>query len=61
MQAETLFILFILLAVFQSTPDIFRARWTKQESIISAMEIALNNESDFMNLTTFSLDIFERK
>ena len=59
MNQDTLFILLILLAIFEATPDRFRARWKKQQPLISAVEMALNNQSDFMNLTTYSLQVFK--
>lgn len=58
MNQDTLFILFILLAIFESTPERFRARWKRQEPLISATEMALNHQADFMNLTTYSLQVF---
>ena len=59
MNQETLFILLLLLAVFEAAPELFRTKWTKQQAVISAMEMGLNNEADFLNLTTFSLRVFQ--
>ena len=59
MDQQTLFIFLILLALFESAPELFRSKWTKQQPLISATEMGLNNHADFMNLTTFSLQVFK--
>ena len=59
MNQQTLFIFLVLLAVFEAAPELFRSKWSRQQPMIFAMQMGLNNEADFMNLTTYSLQIFK--
>ena len=59
MKRETSFISFILLTMFESTPERVRARWKRQQPLMPAEEMTLNNQSDFMNFTTHSLQVFK--
>ena len=61
MNQDTLFLLVLLLTIFDAAPHLFRKRWKQQEPLISSMQIALNNEADFLNLTLFSFEVFETK
>ena len=53
MNQETSFILLILLAVFETAPELFRSEWSRQQPVTSSMQLGLNNEADFVNPTTF--------
>ena len=58
MNQQTLFALFLLLMKFEATQEPFCAKWKRQEHVASTLQIAMNNKSDCMNLTTFSLQTF---
>ena len=61
MNANTLFLLLVVLAIFDASPEVFRKRWKRQKPVITALQIGLNDEADFMNLTTFSLQVFKEQ
>ena len=45
--------------MFEADPELFRSKWSTQQPMISAIQMGLNNEADFMNLTTYSLQVFK--
>ena len=58
---QTIFLILIILTVYQEAPELFRRRWQRKEPIISSVALALNSEIDFIRLTTFNLKVFKEQ
>ena len=61
MDQTTLLIILILLAVYEACPSTFRDNWKCQRAVITSIEIGMNNEQDFMQLTRYTLQVFKEQ
>ena len=61
MDNETIYIILIILLIYQASPQIFRRKWMHGEPIITHAQIALNNEMDFLQISSFNLTVFKEK
>ena len=61
MDHETIYVILIIVLVFTFSPQQFRRKWKCGYPLISGIEIAMNNEMDFIQLSRYSLDVFKNK
>ena len=61
MDHETIYIILIIVLVFTASPQQFRRKWKCGYPLITGIEIAMNNEMDFLQLSRYSLDVFKDK
>lgn len=56
--AQTMFLLLLLVLIYDQCPAAFRERFKWQKPLINALEYGMNKEMDFIQLTRFEIGVF---
>ena len=61
MDQATLLLILIIITMYEACPGSFRKNWQGNVPLITSMEIAMNNEMDFIQLSRFNLSVFQER
>ena len=54
-------VILLIAAIYQASPGLFRRKWKANAPILNSIQLGMNDETYFMQLTKFNLTVFQEQ